>query len=244
MTLEEAIKKVQKLLALSESDNPNEAATAMTQAQKILTKYQISQEMLALEGTEEIEEEIEDFMDKGAPLDSASKFNLDGWLGRLGMIVAEENTCQVYITTEDDQRHIAIIGRASDVEKVRYLYAYFKAETQRLCKRDGKGCGRTWRNNYRHGVVDTLSKTIKTARKEAIAELKAAATDSVALVKVDQALVRFDKRMSSVNQWTKDNVKLNKLNYYGDYSKADAREQGREAGKEIKYSQARGALKS
>lgn len=240
MTLEEAIKKAQKLLALSESDNPNEAANALTQAQKILTKYQISKEMLAFDGEEEDNEEIEDFMDKGAPLDSASLYNMDGCWGRLADIIAKENTCKVYITSERKQRHIAIIGRPSDVEKVRYLYNYFKNETQRLCKRDGKGCGRTWRNNYRNGVVDTLKITIQSARDEAIKELKAA--NSTALVKVDKALAKFDERLASVNKWAENNLRLSSQNYYGRHDDK-AREMGRKAGKEIRYSNARGTLK-
>lgn len=41
MTFEEAVEKVRKLLALSKSYNPNEAALAAARAQEITTRYSI-----------------------------------------------------------------------------------------------------------------------------------------------------------------------------------------------------------
>ena len=100
MTLEEAIAKAQKLLNLAESDNPNEAATAAAQAQKILDRYEISKAMMEEKGEEEPDnEEIAIF--ESSPLDSATKFNLDKWRTRLADRIAKSNMCEIYMQTNN-----------------------------------------------------------------------------------------------------------------------------------------------
>lgn len=240
MTLEEALDKVRKLLRLAESDNANEAALAAARAQSILDRYEIDKAMLELDAESiEPEEEIENF--KNEPLDEATKFNLDKWRIRLAALISENNMCRAYTLTNADTKRTILIGRKSDVQKVRYLFSYFAREVDRLCDRDGKGYGRTWRNNYRHGVIDTLNNTIKQERETSIKKLKGETT-STALVRLTDALDHIQHKMDEVNAWTEKNIKLknpSKTRMTQDYS---ARILGRMAGHEIQISNSRGAL--
>lgn len=247
MNIDEAIQKAQKLLRLSHSDNVNESAAALRAAQEILTRYEITQSMLAADQGEEDEEEIEDFAKKGAPLDEDSPFNLQSWRERLAGAISRANSCRIYISSTHSKKTIEIVGRPSDVDKVRYLFQYFKNETERLCNRDGKGCGTTWRNNYRHGVVDTLSEALDAARKSVeqnLLEEARATNSSTALVRVETAIAKFENKTKEVDDWLEENLKLKSGRSTPMAYNNFARQQGQIAGKEIKLTQARGALKS
>lgn len=245
MTLDEAINKARKLLNLADSDNPNEAAAAAAQAQKILDKYEITQTMVEQSGEEEPDDEdIAVFRD--SPLHEATKFNLDKWRIRLADVISEANMCQVLLNTNSNRnvKQIIIVGRPSDAEKVRYIFQWMFEETERLCKRDGRGKGRTWRNNYRHGVVDTITKKLRQVREEAIAELKEA-NSSTALIKVDNALKKMEQRIHKVVNVVNEATGGKTDSDSRMTPEANARRRGREAGEEINVNtKARGALKS
>jgi len=244
MTLEEAIEKARKLLNLANSDNPNEAASAAAQAQKILDKYEITKTMLEEHGEEEPDNEDVAIFNK-APLHEATRFNLDKWRSRLAQIIANNNMCDIFLRTAGNNKQVIIVGRPSDVEKVRYLFDWMFTETERLCSRDGVGMGRTWRNNYRHGIVDTISKKMIEARQEVVAELKAVNSSSTALVRVESALQKIEKRTEQSKSKVKE-VTGGKSDYGSRMTwQGEARLQGRKAGEEINVNtKARGALKS
>lgn len=229
MTLEEAIERVQKLLKLSTSDNPNESAAALKQAQKMLLQYGIEQEML--EEHEPKEEPIAD----GGVVERTSPFNMDTWKKRLAHYLAEANTCRSLIMVSKHSCAIRLFGRPSDVAKVRYLYAYFRDEVERLCDRDGVTMGRTWRNNYRHGVVDTLQRALHEAQKDNAVEAKSTQAGS-------RALVRIDTRAVAVGDFLKKNFKIIAAKGSPMSHDEQARLHGRVAGKEITVTKARGAL--
>jgi len=251
MDIKDAIDKVQKLLRLSTSDNQNEAAAALKAAQEMITKYQIKQDMLDAENgkDDEEEEDVVDFGTKSAPLDTASEFNLERWRIRLAGAICDANQCGIYVYSHYDNKQrkmlksISVIGRPSDVEKVRYLFQYFFRETERLCERDGKGCGKVWRNQFRHGVVDTLSTALRESKKTAHAQVyHEAMNNRTALVVVDRAIAKIEKRGATVTKFM-DDMKLKNLRSVPNHRDPDARQQGREAGEEIHLTEARGALK-
>jgi hypothetical protein len=170
------------------------------------------------------------------------------WKGSLAMVLAKANACQVYMSGSGSFKSyrpaIAIVGRPSDADKVRYLYAYLVRETERLCEREGRGCGRTWRNNFRYGVVEAIGEALKASKQRAADELRReAGADLFALVKVDRALTRVEKRAVDVERWVKQNLKLRTTRAYS-RGNASARAAGRRAGKEINLNSARGSLTS
>lgn len=238
MTLQEAIDRATKLLRLAESDNPHEAALAAQRAQEILTRYEIDRTSINLGGTSEQhtpDEEIENFMNKGAPLD-AGLARIARWKGMLASAIAKANQARVYIAGNA----IGIVGRASDVEKVRYLYAMLVAETDRLTDRDGKGCGVNWRNQYRLGVVDAVREKLAATHAKVAAEMRAE-NNGHALVRVNQAIAKLAENDLAVDAWMKANMRLRTSRASGRYN-PNARAAGREAGKAINISSARGAL--
>lgn len=233
MTDDVVLQKVQKLLRLATSSNANEAGLAAAKAQELIDKHNLSAALLALDAAEPTkgldDEPIIDFEKAGAPLDSQKR--LDRWRGSLASVIARQNGCRIYFSGSD----IALVGRPSDAETVRYLYAYLSREVERLTTAQGAGMGRTWRNNFRLGVVDTIAAKLHEQRRafESQARKEAREEGSTALVRVDRALARIDKRGHDVADWIKGNLKL----YSGGSSSStynhNARQQGRKAGQSI-----------
>jgi len=253
MTQQEILKKVKKLLALSQSDNANEAAQAAARAQELLDKYQLSRNLLDIDAADDEDragddEPIFDFSSKGAPLDDPGT-KMPRWRGSLATVVCRANSCRAYQETyyigTKAKTRIAIVGRPSDVEKVRYLHAFLVREVKRLVDRDGQGCGITWRNNYCIGVVDTIRRELKLSKSRAADKLRRdAGGDMFALVRVDKALARLEKRSADVDAWVEANLKLGSVSGSSARGHWGARQAGQRAGKEIRMGGARGALGS
>lgn len=236
MTLNDAMAKVSKLLRLSESSNPHEAALAAQRAQEILTRYNIDRAALDLDGSQsEPEEEIENFTDR-APLDEA-KARLATWKTILANRLAKANQVAVYVSGSA----IGIVGRPSDVEKVRYMYGLLVREVDRLTNRDGKGCGQRWRNSFRLGVVSAIAeKLAQTAAK--VAHDMRAESNGAALVRVNQAIEKVEQRGRDVESFVRRNLKLRESSRKVSAS-FDAHAAGYHAGQSINLGgNARGAL--
>lgn len=225
MTKDEAIEKVQKLLALAQSDNAHEAASAMKQAQKLLLQHGIEREML---DEHEKEEPIAD----GGTVHRTSPFNMDTWCIRLADVLARANQSRALIFATSVEKRIELYGRPSDVQTVRYLYDFYSAQIHRLCDRDGKGQGRTWRNNFRHGCVDTLAVQLIAARQE-----------MTTTNENKRGLVRLDQRGDAVDEWMRKQLKVKRVKLKPMLEDDMARYKGQRAGEEIHHTKARGALK-
>lgn len=253
-TYQQALRQAAKLLKLAEHANtsPEEAAVAASKAQEIMTRFKI-EHIVAQESqvTPEPEEEIEDFAKKGAHLYNDGGQKVSGWLNRLAVVLSKANQCKVYTSWTPPKlgrrasATIEIIGRPSDAETVRYMFGYLSNEVERLTKIHGKGCGRTWCNNFRLGIVDAVSERLKAQRKTTEEELRkqAEAGSTMALVKVDNALAVLDRRLQEAEDFAEETLNLRKT-----YSRAtfdpSAREAGRNAGKNISLGGAKGGLGS
>lgn len=244
MTRDEAIQKAIKLLRLAKSDNPHEAALAAQRAQEIMDRYEVNQFMLD-DDNEEPVEPIKDFSENGEYLDRCKGKQLATWKNYLSAVVANANGCKTFIRWEwvvypsalERGKYVAtlhIVGRTSDAQKVRYIYAFLVKEVNRLVERDGKKRGKTWRNNFRLGVVDTIKKALKEGQQHLATELKKENSGNpMALVKLNNALVRLADREKEVAEWMKDNLDMRKGHQVNYTSDAYARQAGQRAGKEI-----------
>jgi len=248
-TREDALRRAAALLRLANSNNPHEAALAAQRAQEILDRYDLDRAALEMEGAmpAEPDEDIVDFGSRGAPLDmGAGKSQRERWSSALALIVADANCCKVYLSGTA----LNLVGRPGDVNKARYLYGYLYGEVTRLVERDGKGCGRTWRNNYRLGIIDTLRTALREASKRAanawVADVDAHPTvpRERALVLVQHALARREERMAAVTEFSKRNLKLRPGRAATTRYDLLARNAGRAAGKEISLGGARASLTS
>lgn len=245
-TREEIILKIGKLLRLSTSSNPNESALAAAMAQRLMDQYEIDKAMLdeTNPNEQEPDEEIMNFGSKDAPLDMERK--IASWKIFLASCVARFNSCRIYLESMRYQpRKIQIVGRPSDVQTVRYLFEYLKHEVDRLTHENGKGCGRTWCNNFRLGVVDAVKEKLTEGRKQTIESTRIQNTGNTqAMVKVEKAIARFEEKSKAVDSWMKENLKLRSSGYSRSSGDASARQQGRKAGHSINIGRAKGALGS
>ena len=231
------IERVKKLLSLGKSDNENESAAALAQAQRLMATHAIEQAMLIEPDIEEqSDEEIVNFTAWDDALDNSRKHAT--WKGRIAVALSDHNACEIYLRGGS----IHLVGRPSDVATVRYLYQYCVREVERLTKLQGRGHGRTWYNNYRLGCCDAIGNHLRDMRKSLYEELrgKAADTDaatvtagSTALVRVNNAIEKVEARQTSTEKWVKDNMNLGTRST--SYSRHDpgARSKGRADGASI-----------
>ena len=228
MTHEQAIAKVAKLLRLSESSNPHEAALAASKAQEILDRYKIDRLAINIDGNANAPEElIKDF--GFDPLDSSSIAAT--WRVRLACSLAARNQSKVY----SHGGALCLIGRASDVSAVRYMYGYLTREVDRLTKRDCAGCGRTYANNYRLGVVDTIARRLAAQERETEEQMQreAQAESSERALAIVSAITIRRNQIQAVEEYAKTNMNLRSArasSFRSDYS---ARAAGQKAGQEI-----------
>lgn len=247
MTHEEAISKAIRLLKLAQSDNPHEAALAASRAQEIIDRYKLaglSAESELPGGAKEPEEEIRNFED---PLDYAKSGegrNLSRWRATLASVLAKANQSRIWIH-RGQSATIRIVGRPSDVETIRYLYQYLVNEIERLTRVHAKGNGKTWANNFRYGVVDEIGDRLREQREATVQKMKAeieafgAPDAQVAIVRVNQSLIKLEKQGEDVQEWMDKNLKLHKT-YARSRSDFGAREAGRQAGKSIQLGGGKG----
>lgn len=238
MTHNEAVSKVAKLLRLSQSSNPNEAALAASRAQEIMDRFKI--DSLSLDRSErKPDEEVKNFRDD--PLDGQSAAT---WKGRLALTLAEMNQAICYKSSGK----LSLIGRPSDVSTVRYIYGWLVREVDALAAKNCAGNGRTWTNNYRIGVVETVCNRLREQHAATINAVKTEATAAdvlntgLALVRVNTAIAMIEKRAVEVKQWQKQNFKLTsggRSSYRADFT---ARQAGARDGYNVRLQPSRGNL--
>ena len=186
---------VDKILALrrlseNKSATPAEAANAAARVQELMVKHQITEATL---GTSE--QSVEWDRD---PI-FASKKSCK-WRTSLAVGVAKVNACRAMRAVKPDGSiHITIVGRASDIEVVRYMYAFIESTIDRLAKEYLKssdrpnGSGMRLGNSYRLGFVIRIIARLEEQKPTTIAEAREAGQTV--------ALVRVDERDLAVQEW-------------------------------------------
>lgn len=224
MTHQEAMRKAAKLLRLATSSNPNEAAAAAAKAQEIMDRYKLSGDSLNLEGNAPEEKVIH------CPQDPLERDANARWKGFLAVSISKANQCQVYATSGT----YCLIGRPSDMQAVRYLYAWLVQEVQRLTDAHCVGCGRTYRNNFSIGCTETIGEKLREQRKQTVEAVKAEAFgNEKALVLVQNSLAKIAKQEQDVEQYARSVLKIRKGRTSRTTYDHSARQAGREAGKSI-----------
>ena len=229
MTRDEAIVRLRKILRLAErAGSSEEAATAAQRAQEIMVQFGLSQAMAfeldadqAGPGTGQAETEaVEDFGRKGAYLDV--------------MDTAVVTQYKWGETKRTDRAVISIVGRPGDVETVRYLYEYVRRETERLCGEQGRGCGRTWANNFKVGVVEEVGRRLADAKRSAVEAVRQEVAGQVpperALAVVNRGLERYARRGDETDAWVLKNLRLHARAATTSTYHGGARDAGRQAG--------------
>lgn len=191
-TLDRVLERVEKLLALSTSSNPNEAALAAAKAQDLLFKYNLQVHQLrgAERGTE--------FRNMGLEIGPAT------WKKRLVGAVARTNFCRCIIINGTDD--VELVGEMHNIVIVSRIYGYLVDEIERLVERAWRAepragrSARTWKDSFRHGAVDTVARRLKEQREASVTADEA--TMAIVVVKdreLDEAYRRFHPNVRSVN---------------------------------------------
>lgn len=224
MTREDALGKLQKLLRLAKSENAGEAAAAAARAQVIMSKYQIQEAMLEEKAEEE---EIKTWND---PLERTKRLSI--WKSYLGATISKNNGVFMFIR----KSNLILVGRATNVQTVRYLYSFLTREIDRLTKRDCAGAGRKYSNNFRLGCIDTIAKRLKEEKEKMIQELKTAEQTETGLMRLNNALIKIEQESSAVEAFARSRFSLRKGAQSSFSPNQDARQAGQRAGNEINLS--------
>lgn len=198
--------KIQKLLRLSKSPEPAEAALAAARAAELMVQYQISEEALHLA---DAEQPVGVFAVGDWEVLSVWKINLASGLSQaLG--------CRSFnnLVKGSRQTQTAVIGRRSDVETFRYLYALLIREID-IMSRDAwsalvmvKGMppgtageraalNKSWRDSYRLGVAEVIGERMAQQRTTVIDHHRQVGTGT-ALARIDRASKAVQDKATSI----------------------------------------------
>ncbi len=192
------LSRIQKLLRLSTSSNPNEAAVAAGKAQELLLKYNLSMtqvEGYKVENAEPISEEIQYFGK-----------NLINWKASLANVVARNNLCRVFTTGNA----LCWVGKETNMQVARYLSDTLIADLERLAEAYWQGIlylrtlnlvtgenatihGRAYKNSFYAGAVEVIRERLAASKRQ----LQNADINMNAMIIVeDDALAQYLKRFN------------------------------------------------
>jgi hypothetical protein len=184
--LQKVMQKVAQLRALAaKAGTQAEAETAAAQAEALIAKYQIDEATIK---TEEIEEAISE----AEPLWAGPRN--DQWRGVLCMALCRDHGCGVVAQKTSKQTVYRIAGRPSDVDIVRYMFAWLTVEIERLAQREN---GRADRNAFKNGAVAGVILVMRASRAEEVKAAPQGASASLVLVsRYEDAMAHIKSKMS------------------------------------------------
>jgi hypothetical protein len=185
-----------------------EAESASRIAQSLLTKHRLT--IADLE--QNVEENI--IYDKQSPLEKFKR--VSQWKLNLATACASNNGCRIIINNNAGNKSFNLIGRESDCDIVRKLYAGLLALVDSLTAdalASYRIAGKRQGVSYRLGVVASLSKRMSEGRREARKEAA-----STALVKLDnsdeEVKLWIDKNLRGLGTRKSSTKKIDRDAYY------------------------------
>jgi hypothetical protein len=192
--LEKIAAKVKKLLSLSTSNNPNEAANAAAQAAKLIQEYQLDEAILESAGEIPAEEvESGNVMFEGK--------NKIGWRGNIASGCARLCGCLPYWSGGNYK----CVGRKSDVDTAKYLMGFIFRQVDEMADRAYNAIpvwenpnlepGKTWKGAFRYGASLTIKERLLLEKQKRADELKVKAMENN---QISSALAIIDKTAIAV----------------------------------------------
>jgi hypothetical protein len=191
--IESVIERINKLRALSKSDNVNEAASAAAAANKLIDQHRLSESELE---REDFEKEI--IIRDNTPLYECAR--ITQWRATLTGVLAKHYSCAIYNSTGFRLNRYTLVGRKSDIDIVHYMYAWLSSEIERLSASASKGKnfdrsrGRVFAGSFSLGAVDGIGQQLNASRKEAAVDASAT------------ALVRLEARWAEADAFLHNTV--------------------------------------
>lgn len=163
--IDRVVERIKKLLALTASQNPNEAALAASKAQELLFRHNLSMAM------------VEAATEGGNAAYVADRFDSGGWMHwrrRLLAAVARNNFCRG--VSYQGTREVGIVGEPHNVTVVKHLYAFLVRDIMRLADLGVKGERtldeeeqRAWKRSFYLGAVRIVAQRMAEQRQRDIA---------------------------------------------------------------------------
>jgi Protein of unknown function (DUF2786) len=197
----EAVKRrIAKLLAIAEDNraDPNEAAAAAGQAEKIMRKFQLEHaDLITVELRKGEAMETADSVANAKTNKTAAK-EVPPWASFLAVEVGRFNHCGARIARTQDERAevcVRFFGYAADVQLCKWMYDYLVATINRLAEEykwsdDYRLNGRSVLTSYRRGVASGINSAIKKLREERDRQTTTTGT-SLMVVKKDAIVAKF-----------------------------------------------------
>ena len=153
------IDKLQKLLALSASDNENEASLAMKKAEELMREYNLSVADVALDGS-------------GAHVGSAEVCGLtktsQTWETSLGSIIAKTFNGRAIRTRNSNGWHFTFVAGQTDLIIITDLFERLRTTIKRMsqayvnhAKDFTRTHGKSLHNSYRMGMITTINQRLE-----------------------------------------------------------------------------------
>lgn len=208
------IEQIGHLLAVAEgqSTNPNEAATAAAQAQKLMLKYKVTRDDIKQDEENAIRVHDEPILEGK---------RLNSWELGLANAISQVNACLNILVQGGKTQKIIIVGKEEDVLVVRALYNYLHGEIERLTRRAqnyGTIYGREEANNFRLGALVAIATALKNAQQSV--ENECGST----------AIVKLERSSAETEQWAQDNLPGLNMNKKRKVVEVDANERAFVAG--------------
>ena len=155
------VERIQKLLALSQSSNENEAASALAKAQAMLAEHNLSMaEVQVRTGV------------KSAYVREIYNLNShDNWRRFLLGEIAHNNFC--HVVTHGGTLSVSLVGERDNIQVVQVMYASIASQLERLAvawyrvyqHNGGYVAARTWKNNFFIGAVMTIRQRLENEKR-------------------------------------------------------------------------------
>lgn len=155
--------KIEKLLALSESDNEHEAKSAMLKARELMARHKISGDQVRSSGSKE----------RPVIYLSAGPFR-DKWIGMIATLIAENFCCRCIETRRSDKKfRLRFYGYEEDAEICMNIFRH-AVKTVRtrfltlhaIYREAGKEFGENEKWNYVIGFCHGLEKNFEEQKKQ------------------------------------------------------------------------------
>jgi hypothetical protein len=195
---ERIVERIRKLLALSASTNPNEAALAADKAVELAQRYNL--DLAQIDGVA-----ADPYVERSVEVGGAAQWR---WL--LMSAVARANFCRALRRREQGRMisSMFVIGEPHNVAVCEFLFGYLAREIERLAGRGWRRARlvygdhvevRSWKNDFRRGAVASIDERLK-ERTDRFAETSSKA-EALVLLKdaaLMEALHRFHPDIPTV----------------------------------------------
>ena len=188
--------RVRKLLALAESPNVHEAASAAALAQTLIDKHRL-QALLEADRAEAIATEaLDDGRD--SPLETGRRVRT--WKTVLASGLARLNGCVAYTTGRKKTAQLLVAGQPGDRAAVLEIWTWLVHRIELLSATQGPGEDRSWHDAFRIGAAEEILGRMAASQQAVHQEV-----EPTALVSVKEGLAR---RNAAVQQYAEQTLRL------------------------------------